>query len=130
VETTLSPDTGSAWGDGIQVRQVMLNLIMNSIEAIRLTDHPPRLIKIMTSREPSNHIGMTIADSGVGIGAIGFERIFEPFFTTKKEGLGIGLSICRSIIEAHGGRLWATGNSPRGCVFGFTLPAPGRDITR
>jgi C4-dicarboxylate-specific signal transduction histidine kinase len=129
VETTLSADDGSAWGDGIQLRQVMLNLIMNSIEAIRLADHPPRLIKISTGREPSNHVGVAIADTGVGLESIGFERIFEPFFTTKPEGLGIGLSICRSIIEAHGGRLWATGNSPSGCIFRFTVPASAADVT-
>jgi PAS domain S-box-containing protein len=129
VDATLSADNESAWGDGIQLRQVMLNLIMNSIEAIRLADHPPRLIKITTSREPSGHVGVTIADTGVGIASIGFERIFEPFFTTKPEGLGIGLSICRSIIEAHGGRLWAEGNSPCGCVFCFTVPASGTDAT-
>jgi PAS domain S-box-containing protein len=123
VETILSPDVGPAWGDGIQLRQVVLNLIMNSIEAIRSTDHPPRLIKITTSREPSSHIGVSIADTGAGLESIGFERIFEPFFTTKPEGLGIGLSICRSIIEAHGGRLWAAENSPCGCVFCFTVPA-------
>ncbi len=125
VQTTLSSDIGSAWGDAIQLRQVMLNLIMNSIEAIRLTDHSPRIIHITTSPEPPSHIGVIIADTGVGIEAIGVERIFEPFFTTKPEGLGIGLSICRSIIEAHGGRLWATQNSPRGCVLGFTIPVSG-----
>jgi C4-dicarboxylate-specific signal transduction histidine kinase len=129
VDATLSADNGSAWGDGIQLRQVMLNLIMNSIEAIRLADHPPRLIKITTGGEPSGHVGVTIADTGVGIESIGFERVFEPFFTTKPEGLGIGLSICRSIIEMHGGRLWATGNLPRGCVFCFTVPTSGTDAT-
>jgi PAS domain S-box-containing protein len=129
VETILPSDVGPAWGDGIQLRQVVLNLIMNSIEAIRSTDHPPRLIKIRTGREPSSHIGVSIADTGAGLESIGFERIFEPVFTTKPEGLGIGLSICRSIIEAHGGRLWATENSPCGCVFSFTVPASGTDMT-
>ncbi len=129
VETTLPSYGESAWCDGIQLRQVMLNLIMNSIDAIRLTDHQCRLIKITTSREPSSHIGVTIADTGIGMESIGFERIFEPFFTTKPEGLGIGLSICRSIIEAHGGRLWATGNSPCGCMFSFTLPAAETYLT-
>jgi C4-dicarboxylate-specific signal transduction histidine kinase len=129
VETALSSDIGSACGDGIQLRQVILNLIINSIEAIRLTDHPPRLIKISSSREASSLIGVSIADTGVGLDSIGFERVFEPFFTTKPEGLGIGLSICRSIIEAHGGRLWATKHSARGCVFCFTVPASGADLT-
>lgn len=123
VETALASDSRSAWGDGIQLRQVMLNLIMNSIEAIRLTEQPPRLINITTGIEPSRQIRMNIADTGVGLGSIGFERIFEPFFTTKPDGIGIGLSICRSIIEAHGGRLWATENTPRGCLFSFTVPA-------
>lgn len=129
VEAALSPDKGSAWGDGIQLRQVILNLIMNSIEALRLTDRPPRMIKITTSGEVSGHVSVTIADTGVGLESIGVERIFEPFFTTKPEGLGIGLSICRSIIEAHGGRLWATANSPRGSVFCFTVPASGAEAT-
>jgi PAS domain S-box-containing protein len=129
VETTLSSDIGSARGDGIQLRQVVLNLLINSIEAIRVTDHPPRLIKISTSREPASLIGVTVADTGVGLDLIGFERVFEPFFTTKPDGLGIGLSICRSIIEAHGGRLWARGNSPCGCVFCFTVPSSGTDFT-
>jgi PAS domain S-box-containing protein len=126
VDATLSAENGSAWGDGIQLRQVILNLLMNSIEAIRLTDSPTRLIRITTNREPSNHVGVSIADSGVGIESI--ERIFTPFFTTKPDGLGIGLSICRSIIEAHGGRLWATENSPCGCVFRFTVPASATDV--
>jgi PAS domain S-box-containing protein len=127
ITVEVSSDSGSAWGDGIQLRQVMLNLLMNSIEAIRMADDPPRLIQITTGREAANHVGVTIADTGVGIESIGLERIFEPFFTTKPEGLGIGLSICRSIVEAHGGRLWAGANSPRGCVFGFTVPAAGGD---
>jgi signal transduction histidine kinase len=126
VETSLSSDIGPAWGDSIQLRQVMLNLLMNSIEAIRLTDHPARLIKITTSSEPSSQIAVSIADTGVGLGSIGVERIFEPFYTTKPEGLGIGLSICRSLIEAHGGCLWASENSPRGCIFRFTVPASGK----
>jgi PAS domain S-box-containing protein len=129
ITVEVSSDDGSAWGDGIQLRQVVLNLIMNSIEAIRLADEPPRLIQITTGRAASNHVGVSIADTGVGIEPVGLERIFEPFFTTKPDGLGIGLSICRSIIEAHGGRLWAGANSPRGCVFSFTVPASGADAT-
>jgi signal transduction histidine kinase len=110
-------------GDRVQIQQVMLNLIMNSIEAMKDLKEQPKLLQITTQLDGSDHVGVSIIDTGVGITDVGDERIFESFFTTKPEGMGMGLSICRSIVEAHGGRLWATANYPHGCNFTFTLPA-------
>jgi PAS domain S-box-containing protein len=122
VEMSLASGSEAAWGDGVQLRQVLLNVLINSIEAIRSSNQPPRLITISTGGEPSHPILVTIADTGVGMDPMSRERIFEPFFTTKPEGIGIGLSICRTIIEAHKGRIWVAENEPRGCRFHFTIP--------
>ena len=124
-ETVLAAETGAAAGDAVQLRQVMLNLLMNSIEAIRAAERPSGLIKVTTCPHPPQAILVTIADSGIGLKQTGSQQIFEPFFTTKPEGLGIGLSICRSIIEAHGGRLWASDSPSAGCEFNFTVPSSG-----
>jgi PAS domain S-box-containing protein len=121
-ETVLAADAGPASGDAVQLRQVVLNLLMNSIDAIRAADRAPRLIKITTRPQTPGAILVTIADSGVGLKLTGNQQIFEPFFTTKPEGLGIGLSICRSIVEAHGCRLWASEDLPQGCELCFTVP--------
>jgi signal transduction histidine kinase len=110
-------------GDRVQLQQVMLNLILNAIEAMFSVDDGVRELMICTEASPSKDLVVTVGDSGPGIAADDRERVFESFYTTKAGGVGIGLSICRSIIEAHGGRLWADTHQPRGAVFKFTLPA-------
>jgi predicted ATPase/signal transduction histidine kinase len=110
-------------GDRVQLQQVMLNLILNAIEAMIGVDAAARELVISTESSPPEGLLVAVVDSGSGIALEDRERIFESFFTTKPGGVGIGLSICRSIVEAHGGRLWADAHQPRGAVFRFTLPA-------
>jgi PAS domain S-box-containing protein len=121
-DTDLAVNAASVLGDRVQMQQVVLNLIMNGIEAITAANNQPRLLTIRTQREESGYVTVTVADTGVGLGGIDSKEIFEVFFTTKADGVGIGLSICRSIIEAHRGRLWASANLPHGTVFHFTVP--------
>jgi PAS domain S-box-containing protein len=109
-------------GDRVQLQQVMLNLILNSIEAMTSADASERKLEITTESRQTDGLVVAVADSGPGVVANDLERIFESFYTTKASGVGIGLSICRSIIDAHGGRLWAEAHQPHGAVFKFTLP--------
>jgi PAS domain S-box-containing protein len=115
-------------GDRIQLQQVMLNLIMNAIEAMSEVSKGPRELLISTSNADSDNVLVTVSDSGPGLPDTNHQRIFDAFYTTKTSGLGMGLSICRSIVEAHGGRLWATPNQPRGAVFCMTLPIGNKSI--
>ena len=106
----------------------MLNLVRNGLEAM---DEVPesngdRQLWIKTGRHGDDHVEVSVHDRGKGVGENDLENIFEPFFTTKPEGLGMGLAISRSIIQAHGGRLWASANQDRGCTFHFTLPTGGK----
>jgi signal transduction histidine kinase len=114
-------------GDHVQIRQVMLNLVVNAIEAMGSMTNGMRELIVSTGIADSGDILVTVRDSGPGLGRETSERVFEAFFTTKAAGLGMGLSICRSIIEGHGGRMWTSSNQPRGAVFQFTLP-PSEDI--
>jgi C4-dicarboxylate-specific signal transduction histidine kinase len=107
-------------GDRVQLQQVLINLVMNGIEAMRSPAHRPREL-LIRSTPNSNHVLIQVQDSGEGLNPQQVEHIFEPFFTTKPEGIGMGLSISRSIVESHGGRLWAE-PVPRGALFQFTLP--------
>ena len=109
-------------GDKVQLQQVILNLTMNAIEAMSAVDGGPKEILISTAKTEPNGIVVRVVDSGPGLDPADVESIFNAFYTTKASGMGMGLSICRSIVEAHGGRLWAT-PAPRGAVFQFTLPA-------
>jgi C4-dicarboxylate-specific signal transduction histidine kinase len=109
-------------GDRVQLQQVLLNLIVNAIEAMSGVRDRTRELRIVSRPEGPNAVMVEVRDSGTGIGAQSAERVFESFYTTKPEGLGIGLSISRSIVEAHGGRLSASANSPHGAVFRFSLP--------
>jgi signal transduction histidine kinase len=111
-------------GDRIQLQQVLLNLIMNAIEAMRGVDEGvPRELWVDSEKVESTNVLVAVRDSGPGLDAESLDRLFETFYTTKPEGLGMGLAISRSIIEAHEGRLWATANAPHGgAVFQFTLP--------
>jgi signal transduction histidine kinase len=109
-------------GDRIQLQQVILNLIINAIEAMSRVGEGSRRLLISTEKDGQDGVIVAVQDSGPGLTPANHEQLFEAFYTTKPSGLGMGLSICRSIIEAHGGRFWATANVPRGAVFQFTVP--------
>jgi signal transduction histidine kinase len=118
----LTEELPNVWGDRVQLQQVILNLMMNGIEATaKLTDRP-REILIRCHRNGSDKVAISVQDSGIGIDAQNVESIFDAFYTTKAHGLGMGLAISRSIIEGHGGELWATPNGGGGATFQFTLP--------
>ncbi|TCA35214.1 GAF domain-containing protein [Rhizobium leguminosarum bv. viciae] len=120
---TLRSDAGAAVGDRIQLQQVVLNLVLNAVDAIGLTEDRPRRLEVSSERSSQGKILIAVSDSGHGVDASRMDKIFDAFFTTKPGGLGMGLSICRSIVEAHGGRLWVSPNDPDGSVFSFTLNA-------
>jgi signal transduction histidine kinase len=117
-------------GDRIQLQQVILNLIINGVEAIgRLREGPGKLF-VSSGRDESNgRLLVAVVDTGAGLDSAHLNQIFDPFFTTKPKGIGMGLAISRSIIEAHGGRLWPTSNSPQGAVFQFTLPTGSKNMS-
>jgi signal transduction histidine kinase len=121
VRTRLMEHRACVRGDRVQLQQVMLNLILNAVEAMS-SGEGARELSISIERQAGG-IHVDVCDSGPGIEPEHRNRIFEPFYTTKTSGIGMGLSICRSIIDAHGGRLWTDANQPRGAVFRFTLPA-------
>jgi PAS domain S-box-containing protein len=122
VRTDLDDDLPLVLGDRVELQQVILNLILNAIEAMSATSEGSRQSLITTGRTGSDDVLVAVRDSGPGLAPAALERLFKAFHTTKPNGLGLGLSICRSIIEERGGRLWASANSPRGAVFQFTLP--------
>jgi PAS domain S-box-containing protein len=128
VKTQLAEGIPLIQGDRVQLQQVILNLIMNAVEAINSVGEGPRELMISTGQAPSQGVLIAVRDSGPGLPLVSRELIFDAFYTTKPGGLGMGLSICRSIVEAHGGRLWATANIPRGAVFQFTVPAQSGNI--
>jgi signal transduction histidine kinase len=123
LRTRLAEGLSPVYGNRVQLQQVMLNLILNAIAAMISVDDGTRELLIGTEPSPAEGLLVTIGDSGPGVPPEDCERIFDSFYTTKLDGVGIGLSICRSIIDAHGGRLWADPHPPRGAVFRFTLPA-------
>jgi len=122
VRMQLAEDLPPIQGDRVQLQQVMLNLVINAIEAMNAVDVGPRELTIRTAMNEPGAVLVTVRDSGPGIAPEHVERLFEPFYTTKASGMGMGLSICRLIIDAHGGRLWAGANVPRGAIFQFTVP--------
>jgi signal transduction histidine kinase len=122
LETELFPDLGTIMGDRVQLQQVILNLIMNGIEAMSAVMLRPRVLRVSSQTDERGDVTIAVADTGTGLDTTNVESIFDAFFTTKPEGMGMGLSICRSIVEAHGGRLWASPNVPYGSVFRFTMP--------
>jgi C4-dicarboxylate-specific signal transduction histidine kinase len=122
LEFELDDKIPSVAGDRIQLQQVILNLIMNSSEALENIDGDIRRIVIRTSQKNHNNVTVAIRDNGTGIDEQSPDSLFEPFYTTKQEGMGMGLPISRSIIEAHGGNLWAENNPDRGATFYFTIP--------
>jgi len=123
LNTRLANDVPPVVADRIQLQQVMLNLIVNAREAMAETRDRRAVLTVISGNDDSGSVFVEVRDSGPGLDATASERLFTSFYTTKPDGMGMGLSICRSIIEAHGGRLWATQNEPHGAAFRFTLPA-------
>jgi PAS domain S-box-containing protein len=126
VRTDLADGLPLIYGDRVQLQQVLLNLIINAVEAMADVSKGARELLIRTREAEAGYVLVAVRDSGPGLDPKRVDRLFETFYTTKASGMGMGLAICRSIIEAHGGRLWASMNEPRGAVFQFTLPV-GRD---
>jgi C4-dicarboxylate-specific signal transduction histidine kinase len=122
LQTRLANGLPLVQGDRIQLQQVILNLIVNAVEAMRDASDAARDLLISTGKDASNAVLVDVRDSGSGLDPKGLDRVFDAFYTTKPSGIGMGLPICRSIIEAHGGRIWATANLPQGADFKFTLP--------
>jgi PAS domain S-box-containing protein len=123
VRTQLAETLPAIQGDRVQLQQVILNLLINAVEAMSEMSEGLRELLITTAKTDSEGVLVAVRDSGPGLAPEGLERLFEAFYTTKPGGLGMGLSICRSIIEAHGGKMSATTNAPQGAVFQFTIPA-------
>ncbi len=121
----LDPEVPHVTMDRIEIQQVLVNLVRNAAEAMQ--ESPKRELLVWTRRDGDDHVGVSVADTGPGISAEVSRRLFQPFVTTKPNGMGMGLNICRTIIEAHGGRLWADSNPDGGTVFHIRLPA-GQDI--
>ncbi|WP_456739494.1 ATP-binding protein [Bradyrhizobium sp. USDA 376] len=129
VRTQLAEGLPAIQADRVQLQQVVLNLIVNAIEAMGAVGDEERELLISTDRDVSNGVHVTLRDSGPGLDPKNVECLFEAFYTTKPTGMGMGLAICRSIIEAHGGQMWAGANEPRGAVFQFTLPLASDEAT-
>jgi len=125
VQTKLAKDLPLVQGDRVQLQQVMLNLIINAIEAMSLTAAGSRDLLIRTAKTRSGGVLVAVRDYGPGVDPADLERIFDTFFSTKAKGLGMGLSICRAIVEAHGGKLWATRGVPHGTILQFTSGSGG-----
>jgi C4-dicarboxylate-specific signal transduction histidine kinase len=121
VDTQLASESPRIQGDRVQLQQVMLNLIVNAIQSMCGVQDGNRELHISTARIEPEGVCVAVRDSGPGLRPESLPHLFEPFFTTKPDGMGMGLSICRSIIEARGGRLWATSCEPRGALFQFTI---------
>ena len=122
VQTRMMEGPFPVAGDRVQLQQVIVNLILNAVEAMGSVQEGPRELSISTAQSQAGGPLVAVINSGPGIDPEHLDRVFEAFYTTKSSGVGVGLAICRSVIEAHGGRLWAEANEPRGAVFQFTLP--------
>jgi signal transduction histidine kinase len=121
VFTELFQGRGSVYGDRVQLLQVLLNLIVNGVEAM-CAAQGRRDLTILSRSSSDGEVHISVVDTGLGVEDASMDRVFDSFFTTKAAGMGMGLSICRSIIAAHGGRIWVEPNIPRGAIFHFTLP--------
>jgi signal transduction histidine kinase len=124
VRTELAEDLPQVKGDYVQLQQVLMNLMINSIDAMKDVDGT-RELAIKSQRAEDDQLLVSVSDTGVGLPPQHADEIFNAFFTTKPHGTGMGLRISRSVIDSHGGRLWAAGNFPRGASFYFTLPTRG-----
>jgi C4-dicarboxylate-specific signal transduction histidine kinase len=129
VQTNLKSGLPHVQADRVQVQQVVLNLILNAVESMSLVKNGVRELAISTEQQKAGGVLVAMRDSGLGIDSKHLDRVFDAFYTTKSSGVGMGLSICRSIINAHGGRLWADANAFGGAVFQFTLPGADQELT-
>ena len=124
----LAADLPPVAGDRVQLQQVILNLLLNAADAVRSVVDRPRHVSVRTGRDEADHVRLTVQDAGTGLEPQAVPRIFEAFYSTKTGGMGIGLSVSRSIIESHQGRLWAAANlEGPGATFAFTLPCAAAD---
>ncbi len=128
VQMEVTPSGQRVIGDTIQLQQCVLNLVMNAFDAIADANTDQRGVTVKVAPEKTGWVGVSVCDSGAGIDPAVANRLFEPFVTTKSEGMGLGLLVTRSIVESHGGRIWATPNSDRGTTFTFTLPVAARKL--
>jgi PAS domain S-box-containing protein len=128
LETELSDRLDPVTGDRVQLQQVILNLVMNAIEAMRTGTDARPMVRVRSQGNGPGTVLVAVEDSGPGLSPETMERLFDTFFTTKPDGMGMGLSICRSIVDAHGGHLWASPGAPRGAIFQFTVPT-ARTVT-
>jgi PAS domain S-box-containing protein len=129
LQTALSSDLPPISGDRVQLQQVILNLIINATEAMSEVSEGPREVLVGSGKDDTDGVLVAVRDSGPGLDTERLDHLFDAFYSTKLNGMGMGLAISRSIIEAHGGRLWATPNVPRGAVFQFSLPADREDVS-
>jgi signal transduction histidine kinase len=125
----LADDLPPVTGDRVQLQQVILNLLLNASDAMSGVDDRPRQLVIRTERDEDDRVRLSVQDTGVGLEPQGVERLFEAFYTTKSGGMGIGLSVSRSIIESHHGRLWAAPNDGPGATFSFSIPRAPEGVT-
>jgi signal transduction histidine kinase len=121
-DLNLDPSLPPVIADRVQFQQVVLNLLINAIEAMASIDNNGRELQLISHRQEPARVLIAVRDSGIGIDSDRIDELFEAFFTTKVQGMGLGLAISRSIVQAHGGRLWAEPNNDRGATFQFTLP--------
>ncbi len=129
LQQELADDLAAVAGDRVQLQQVILNLLRNASDAMSAVDDRPRQLLIRTEADEDNHVRLTVKDVGVGFSPHSADRLFESFYTTKNDGMGIGLSVSRSIIESHHGRLWATPNDGPGVTFSFSVPCRPEGLT-
>jgi len=122
LQVDLAQGTGLVRADKVQLQQVILNLVKNAVEAMQAVSDRPRELRISSQPQGARHLVVCVEDNGTGLEEGKIDRVFTPFFTTKPEGVGVGLSICRSIVEAHGGRITASHRQPCGSSFQFSLP--------
>jgi len=128
IQTELAADLPPVMGDRVQLQQVILNLLMNGIDATKAAANRSRELQVRSRRENKGEVLITVQDSGIGLDPELVEKVFDSFFTTKADGLGMGLSISRSIVESHGGHLWAVPGHSQGATFQFTLPTEVRTV--
>jgi len=129
LQQELADDLPTVTGDRVQLQQVILNLLRNASDAMSVVDDRPRQLLIRTERDEGDHVRLTVKDAGVGFAPQAADRLFESFYTTKNDGMGIGLSVSRSIIDSHHGRLWATPNNGPGVTFSFSIPCRPEGLT-
>jgi signal transduction histidine kinase len=129
VRTELAAELPSVQGDRVQLQQVILNLLLNASDAMSSVDDRPRQLMVRTERDEKDCVRLSVRDTGVGFDPQAVDRLFDAFYTTKSSGMGIGLSVSRSIIESHRGRLWATRNDGPGVTFSFSIPCGPQDVT-